>query len=240
MKLRVGCCGFALAQSKYFETFDLVEVQQTFYQPPRAATAARWRAAAPPGFVFLVKAWQLITHEPSSPTYRRLTRPIPPAAEGRYGSFRWTDEVRAAWAETRAICEALSAPAVLFQTPASFTPSSTHRANLVRFFREIPRDGRVFVWEPRGVWEASEVKALCGELDLVHAVDPLQQLTTSRGCAYYRLHGLDTVRGSFSEVQLGKALAACDGFDEAYVLFNNVQAAADAQRFLALVGDESA
>src|SRR5215471_2381028 len=144
MKLRVGCCGFALAQSSYLETFDLVEVQQTFYQPPRIATAARWRAAAPREFVFSVKAWQLITHEPSNPTYRRLTRPIPPAAAARYGSFRWTDEVRAAWEEMRAICKALSAPTVLFQTPASFTPTSTHRAQLTRFFRDAARDGRVF------------------------------------------------------------------------------------------------
>src|SRR5262249_37477759 len=158
MKLRVGCCGFALAQSSYFERFDLVEVQQTFYQPPRAATAARWRAAAPADFVFSVKAWQLITHEPSSPTYQRLARTIPRAAAGRHRSFRWTDEVRAGWEATRAICEALSARTVLFQTPASFTPTSAHRAQLAQFFREIPRDGRVFVWEPRGLWEARDVR----------------------------------------------------------------------------------
>ena len=71
--VKVGCCGFGMARARYAALFPVVEVQQTFYQPPRVATAARWRAAAPPPFVFSVKAWQLITHEPASPTYRRLT-----------------------------------------------------------------------------------------------------------------------------------------------------------------------
>jgi len=55
----------------------VVEVQQTFYQIPRIATGKRWREEAPPDFEFTMKAWQLITHEPSSPTYRRLRTVIP-------------------------------------------------------------------------------------------------------------------------------------------------------------------
>ena len=47
--VRVGCCGFAVAQARYFRTFDLVEVQQTFYHPPQPSTLQRWRAAAPRG-----------------------------------------------------------------------------------------------------------------------------------------------------------------------------------------------
>jgi uncharacterized protein YecE (DUF72 family) len=68
-RIRVGCCGFALAQPRYFRTFRLLEVRQTFYQPPRLATLQRWRQQAPPGFEFTLKAWQLITHEPTSPTF---------------------------------------------------------------------------------------------------------------------------------------------------------------------------
>ncbi|MHC1610664.1 MAG: DUF72 domain-containing protein [Candidatus Methanospirareceae archaeon] len=33
--------------------------------------AERWRLRAPKEFEFTVKAWQLITHEPTSPTYRK-------------------------------------------------------------------------------------------------------------------------------------------------------------------------
>ena len=47
---------------EYFETFPLVEVQQTFYEPPAPRTLLRWREQAPDSFEFTMKAWQLITH----------------------------------------------------------------------------------------------------------------------------------------------------------------------------------
>ncbi|MET1127893.1 MAG: DUF72 domain-containing protein, partial [Thermoproteota archaeon] len=70
MKCRVlsGCCGFPLSRKRYFERFNVVEVQQTFYDPPSADTLRRWREEAPKGFVFTVKAWQAVTHPSSSPT----------------------------------------------------------------------------------------------------------------------------------------------------------------------------
>ena len=72
--LRLGLCGWTINAADYFETFDTLEVQQTFYEPPSRETLARWRDSAPPGFVFTIKAWQLITHRSTSNTYRRLKR----------------------------------------------------------------------------------------------------------------------------------------------------------------------
>ncbi|NQU09551.1 DUF72 domain-containing protein, partial [bacterium] len=42
-QLRVGCCGFALAQARYFNAFSCVEISTSFYQLPQPATAERWR-----------------------------------------------------------------------------------------------------------------------------------------------------------------------------------------------------
>jgi uncharacterized protein YecE (DUF72 family) len=234
MILRIGCAGFALSQSTYVARFGLVEIEQTFHQPPRAQTARRWREQSPAGFQFTMQAWQLITHEPGSPGYSRLAQPIPPGLADHYGGFRDTDEVRAAWETTRAIADILDARVILFQTPPSFTPTSTHRTRLERFFRDLPRDGRLLAWEPHGVWEPGEVRALCGALDLIHCVDPVQQTTTTAGVAYYRLYGLGGGRGALGERALEKTLLACEGFGEAYVLFNNAQRAVDARRFQAL------
>ena len=72
----IGCCGWAGSQTQYFSQFHAVEIQSTFYDPPASKVATRWRATAPSDFEFCIKAWQLITHSPSSPTYRRLRRPI--------------------------------------------------------------------------------------------------------------------------------------------------------------------
>lgn len=35
MMMKVGCCGFGEAQQKYVAEFPVVEIQVTFYQPPR-------------------------------------------------------------------------------------------------------------------------------------------------------------------------------------------------------------
>jgi uncharacterized protein YecE (DUF72 family) len=66
--LKVGCCGFPRGRKEYFRQFRLVEVQQTFYKMPDLETAIKWRQEAPTDFEFTLKAWQLITHPPTSPT----------------------------------------------------------------------------------------------------------------------------------------------------------------------------
>ena len=69
-------CGFTIGRGTYFRQFRVVEVQQTFYDPPAQTTLARWRDEAPPEFEFAMKAWQVITHLGTSPTYRRLVSPF--------------------------------------------------------------------------------------------------------------------------------------------------------------------
>ena len=32
MDTKVGCCGFPVVRGRYYETFGVVELQQTFYQ----------------------------------------------------------------------------------------------------------------------------------------------------------------------------------------------------------------
>src|SRR5512145_221071 len=47
----------------YFsERISSVEINNTFYQMPQAIRMQAWRAATPEGFVFAVKANNLITH----------------------------------------------------------------------------------------------------------------------------------------------------------------------------------
>src|SRR6186997_2139355 len=120
---RVGCCGFRFKRAEYFKHFPIVEVQHTFYKPPQVETLERWRAEAPDGFEFMLKAWMMITHEGKSPVYRRLGRDLTPREHEECGSFRPTDTVRRAWDVTLESARALGARRVLFQCPASFTPS---------------------------------------------------------------------------------------------------------------------
>jgi uncharacterized protein YecE (DUF72 family) len=104
----IGCCGWAGSQPQYFSQFPVIEIQSTFYDPPASKVAARWRTFAPAEFEFCIKAWQLITHAPSNPTYRRLRHPIDDERSGFCGSFQDTDEVWQAWIKTREIAEAVN------------------------------------------------------------------------------------------------------------------------------------
>lgn len=93
MQIQIGRCGFPAAEDEYYKNFNVVEIQQTFHQPPEQKAALKWREQAPEGFEFTLKAWQLITHEPSSPTYRRSKFSIPESKKKNHGFFKPTAEV---------------------------------------------------------------------------------------------------------------------------------------------------
>lgn len=231
MRVRTGCCGFPVGQARYARSFSLVEVQQTFYQIPPLATLMRWRERLPPPFEFTLKAWQLITHEASSPTYRRLRERLSPSQLRRCGAFQPTPEVLHAWERTAAAAHALGARLVLFQCPARFTPTPEHLRNLTRFFKGVERGGLQFVWEPRGPWEPALVRRLCRQLDLVHGVDPFAQPPLAGRLRYFRLHGWGGYRYRYTGGDLRQLAQHCRGRLMTYVLFNNVSMWGDARRF---------
>jgi len=234
-RVRVGCCGFRSSRAAYFELLDSVEVQHTFYQPPMVATLRRWREEAPRGFEFTLKAWQLVTHQASSPTYRRLKRTLTDEEKGGAGSFRPTGVVEAAWALTRECAEALRARAVLFQCPASFKPTRENVENMRRFFGGASRGELTFAWEPRGGWPRGLIEELCEELGLWHAVDPFAERTLTRGRCYFRLHGRKGWRYKYEDGELEELSSMLPERETSYVFFNNVHMREDAQRFREMV-----
>ncbi len=230
--VRVGCCGFVRS---YYSQFTVVEVQQTFYQLPQVNTARRWREEAPPAFEFTMKAWQAITHDPSSPTYRRARAQLPGPPE-HYGSFRPTPEVLDAWERTLAIAQALRATAVVLQCPPRFTPSAEHLHNLEHFLERARRPANVIIaWEPRGDWPRELIADICRRHQLVHAVDPFQGLPATATIAYFRLHGRTGYSYRFSDADLKQLAAWCREYEIAYCMFNNISMWEDALRFQMLV-----
>jgi uncharacterized protein YecE (DUF72 family) len=231
--LRLGLCGWNGSQPSYFADFDCIEIQSTFYDPPALRVVRKWRAAAPPGFAFCIKAWQLITHTAASPTYRRLRSPIAVNERDSVGSFRQTDQVWEAWQRTLEIARTLEARVVLFQCPKSFIPTSENLTNFSAFFRRVERGSFRLAWEPRGeAWTEDIVRELCVEYDLIHCVDPFEAGSVHGDIRYWRLHG----RGSYSYrytdadlAALGRMLAKSP--KSGYLMFNNFSSKADAQRF---------
>jgi uncharacterized protein YecE (DUF72 family) len=230
---RLGLCGFTIGAAAYYRQFRVVEVQQTFYDPPAPAVLARWRAEAPAGFEFTMKAWQVITHAATSRSYRRLRSPFGARAREEAGGFRWNRTVQDAWRRTVDCAAILRATAILFQCPASLRATGENIDAMRRFFSSIARPSDVrLLWEPRGPWPDDVVAALCDELDLVHVVDPFLRHSLTPRRIYWRLHGNGSHYASYSDDEL-RMLSGWLPHDAeyAYVMFNNIPRVEDAKRF---------
>jgi len=78
MGIKIGCCGFPVKHQEYAARFRLVEVQQTFYQPPLPATARKWRQEMPPNFDFTLKCG--LSRIRKSGLFREKTNPPCPSS----------------------------------------------------------------------------------------------------------------------------------------------------------------
>jgi uncharacterized protein YecE (DUF72 family) len=233
--IKVGCCGFPVSKKKYFENFSVVEIQKTFYKLPTINTAQKWREEAKDK-EFIVKAPQLITHPPNSPTYKKAGIIVEESKRGNYGFFRPTDEVFRTFKETKDFANALGAKLILFQTPASFTPKEENIDNLRTFMKEIDREDLLILWEPRGNWEENILLPILKELDLIHVVDPFKNKPLYGEIVYFRLHGRGKgYRYKYSDEELLDLKEMLAWEKTNYVMFNNTNMFDDALRFKRLL-----
>ena len=239
MNVRIGLCGFTISMKTYAVHFPVVEVQNTFYDPPPDATLRKWRAVTPPSLEYTLKVWQLVTHAANSPTYRRLKNRLSPEQEP--GFFRNSLAVEEGWQRSLQCARVLSSTAMLFQCPASFTPEADNIERMRKFFERIERPQARLLWEPRGPKWTSKRKlalALCHDLGLVRVVDTFVVRPEPGRPVYWRLHGIGGARHSYTDAQLQslhRMLQEAVPTESAYVMFNNLPRVADAKRFKLLL-----
>ena len=171
--IKVGCCGFPTSMSRYFQNFNTVEINRTFYQYPETKTVEGWRQKASEHFGFTVKAHQDITHK---------------------AKMKVKDESLSAFERVKRICRTLNSHVLFFQTPSSFTPTTLSIAE--DFFMAINREELALAWETRGPeWQSPETREklhrTLENLNVAHVTDPFRALPAYTGeVAYFRLHGL--------------------------------------------------
>jgi uncharacterized protein YecE (DUF72 family) len=209
MNVQIGTCGFRMNKFEYADVLRCVEVQHTFYQPPQIKTLEKWQTEMPEGFEFTLKAWQLITHEGTSPTYKRLKRKITEKEAEEAGFFKPTDTVAEGLETTLACAAALKARTILFQCPSKFRQTDKNIKNLRKFF----------------------ISKICHDLDLWHCVDPFVRRTTTPDRCYYRLHGIGGWRYRYEDGELEELLSVLPDEGSSYVFFNNNVMTEDAMRF---------
>ncbi|NJE47588.1 DUF72 domain-containing protein [Thermococcus sp. GR7] len=237
VRIHVGTCGFCEARERYFQDFDTVEIQQTFYRILQEKTLERWRKEAPEGFIFSMKAFQGVTHPPNSPTWRSNVRP-----SKEVGLLRPNSEVLHFWRITLREAELLGARFILIQLPRSFKETEESFENAERFFSMIDRGEFEIAVELRG-WSEEGVKRFVGEFDVIDVTDPLVRIPLHHGDVnYYRLHGRYekgriVYSHTYTDAELGKIRERVIGWnrEESFMYFNNSNMCTDAKRFKAML-----
>jgi uncharacterized protein YecE (DUF72 family) len=203
----------------YAEHFSTVEINNSFYRLPDLKTFNAWRSAAPPDFVYAVKASRYMTHMKKLVVDRQSMDKF----------FR----------RARHLEEKLGP--VLFQLPPSF---GVNAERLGKFLAALPQGFR-YTFEFRDhSWYTDEVYALLEKhhaafciYELEHHVSPLE---VTADFIYIRLHGPGgKYQGDYSEEALRKWAAFCKKWCEkgkdVYVYFDNDQEAYAAFNALSLL-----
>lgn len=164
---------------------ELLLLERTLLDPPRAAAAKRWASQirrAYPEAQLLPYVWHLVSHGPEERMAERTTRTLvgPPHLLGGVQDSALT---RQAWEVTRLCLEAMETSTVVLRTPPSVTPGALGRAR-IRAFVEARRAeslaptqpsepaaeaparaaGIQVVWEPEGLWEPPVAAAFAREI----------------------------------------------------------------------------
>uniref|UniRef100_A0A7C5TI77 DUF72 domain-containing protein n=1 Tax=Ignisphaera aggregans TaxID=334771 RepID=A0A7C5TI77_9CREN len=243
----IGCCGFCLSRQRYFSMFNVVEIQETFYDPPDIVKLKRIAQEAPQGFVFSMKAWQAITHPLDSPTWRKARFVLDKSLADRYGFLKPTKEVFNAWEKVVEGAKTLNAKVVVIQTPPSFSYSEENYRNVVEFFTVVDTKDFYIGWEPRGTWLQNKEKiadVVARFKSVIHVVDPFKTLPAiDKEVTYFRLHGIGekdvNYRYKYTQQDFEKLLEIIkivkSKSNEIYILFNNIYMAQEAQEFKSMI-----
>ncbi len=227
-----------MAMDKYFKEFEVVEVQETFYNLITEKRAKKWREKAPPEFEFTLKVFQGLTHPPSSPTWRRCKSVDLQKVKDRVGFLSLNNLTKDFWSKMVKIGSILGSKVFVFQLPPSFKENEENIGRIENFFNNIEREGLFLALELRG-WDHRTVGKICKKLELIQVFDPLREdpyvLTNP---LYVRLHGKIekgriNYRYKYSDKEIELIYKKFKEYKrDSYILFNNIYMREDAKRLL--------
>jgi uncharacterized protein YecE (DUF72 family) len=232
MKFHVGTSGYSYPEWKgtfypeklpqremlhyYAERFSTVEINNTAYRMPRASVLESWVELVPPGFRFVLKAPQTITH------FKRLKN-----AESATKDFL---EAASALKKRRG--------PLLFQVSPNFKKDIPRLKEFMRLLD--PKTPVAFEFQHESWFEREVFDCLRAKKRVLCLVDsdelPIEDLVSTANWGYVRLR-----RKSYTKQRLAGLIARfrAEGWKEAYVFFKHEDSGAGpklAKRFLELAG----
>jgi len=226
---------------KYFEDFDTVEIQQTFYKILDIKLLKKWRRMAKEEFLFNFKAFQGITHPYTSKTWKRSNVDISNFKE-KVGYLKPTKEVFGFWKKMVEYVDVLNTKVVVIQLPESFRSNSENWENAEKFFRNIERKNFEIGVELRG-WSEDDIKKFCKKFDVIDVCDLILRLpVVSTQTSYFRLHGSYkngkiNYYHQYTDEEMKEMIEKIKKIKsrEIFVHFNNVFMLNDSKRFIHLL-----
>ncbi len=221
-KHQVGCAELppGMNRGAYFEKLSLLEI---------AAFSARKAGSSKPGRK-VVRGWR--EKSPETARFSVLAHSELTGAK----AFPIDDDNRELTASLADSCQVLGAEAVVFRTPASFSPSAQNRARMKSFFGEVATAeafaDTVRVWEPSGLWEHKGIADMAADCGLLVAIDPLGQdpleehtnfviEQMSKGLAYIRVSGIGHSRRRYDGYQLEMVAEMVSDLERSWTLFGH-------------------
>ena len=195
--IRIGCSGWQyrhwrgdfypaeLSQNRWLEhyatRFDTVEINNTFYRLPEAATFAEWRRRVAPGFLYAVKASRFLTH------MKKLNQPREP--------------LQRLFSRARALGRAFGP--VLYQLPPRW-PVNVDRLEL--FLKALPRRRRHAIEFRDPSWYTGEVFALLERYRVALCLHDMAGSSSGKKAVgpfvYARFHGVQKYSGRYTDQTL--------------------------------------
>ena len=208
--ITIGCAGFPVPATRYFQELLFVEVPDTHVAQPGTGTLRRWRREAPPGFTFSLVA---------------------PREAGQEG-FRASKVLDAALRNLDAVARDLDAQIFVFTSPPEFAATRANKAAVAELLGTVRRRVARVVWEPPPSWDAGDAHRLSQQAGATAARDPLAQGVTEAAFAYYRLPGPAGHKSRYEDPAIERlaGLAAGAAHEHAIYVFANVDMFTDARR----------
>jgi len=219
----------------YASVFDVVEVNSSYYAIPDVLTVRRWAERTPPGFVFHVKAWALMTgHHPRAQSLPAdLVRLISPRARrthrgeieaGEFPPEALDEAFRLFRAALTPLVDAGKLGYVLFQLAPWVRYDDARLEYLASLPSRLPGwriavEFRHHSWLPDHVHEAlstlRRARVACVSVDAPAAAGAVPRLTeVTAPLAVFRLHGRN-VEGWLRQVR-GEEPSVREKYDYLY------------------------
>jgi uncharacterized protein YecE (DUF72 family) len=188
----------------YARMFDTVEINNSFYRLPSAATFAAWRDQAPAGFCYAVKASRFLTH------MKKLADPEEPLRR----FFERADQLGSALGP------------VLYQLPPHW---HVNLDRFAQFLGALPQGYRHVVEFRDATWLIEEVFQLMEQHLVAHCLHDMRPLKVplrlTAPTVYVRFHGDPAHGGDYPRATLETWAARIAGWRSegraVYVYFNN-------------------